>query len=141
MTRFGKSLKSAIIQAGISQNELAKRAGVSQGAVSRYIKGEITPTEETLKALADALDVSIEDLVGRSSDPDPVMCSRITLLDAAQCMHKSVQFVRYGLITGSLPFGVALQVTGSKRYSYYIQPEKFRDFVGAAAFDSHFREG
>jgi DNA-binding XRE family transcriptional regulator len=42
-------------QLGISQRELAKRAGLSHTVVSRMEQGEHTPSRKTLELLADAL--------------------------------------------------------------------------------------
>jgi transcriptional regulator with XRE-family HTH domain len=41
--------------AGISCNELARRAGISDGMISRMERGERTPTLETLRRLTAAL--------------------------------------------------------------------------------------
>lgn len=48
---------------------------------------------------------------------------------AAKIMGVSEQFVRVGLQSGSLPFGAAVKISGS-RYAYYISPQKFEDFTG-----------
>lgn len=53
-------------------------------------------------------------------------------------MHgKSDQFVRIGLQRGLLPFGNAVPGTGAC-WNYYINPTKFRDYVGADQFNSFF---
>ncbi len=57
------------------------------------------------------------------------MKNKITTKQAAELMGVSEQFVRYGLRSGKLPFGAAVQVTG-KRYSYYISPDRFYNFIG-----------
>ena len=57
--------------------------------------------------------------------------------EAARCMGKSDQFVRIGLQRGLLPFGNAVPGTGAC-WNYYINPTKFRDYVGADQFNSFF---
>lgn len=50
---------------------------------------------------------------------------------------KTDQFVRIGLQRGLLPFGNAVPGTGAC-WNYYINPTKFRDYVGADQFNSFF---
>ena len=62
---------------------------------------------------------------------------KISVKEAARCMGKSDQFVRIGLQRGLLPFGNAVPGTGAC-WNYYINPTKFRDYVGADQFNSFF---
>jgi len=48
----------------ISQNELAKMAQISQSGLSYIIKGISSPKENTLQAIAAALDCSVSELLG-----------------------------------------------------------------------------
>jgi transcriptional regulator with XRE-family HTH domain len=60
----GDALWRYRIEAGLSQEQLAKKSGVAQGAISMIEKGERTrPYPSTLKKLADALGVQIRDLL------------------------------------------------------------------------------
>lgn len=52
---------------GIDQKTLAERAGVSRSLVSRLERGMHEPSASNLKAIADALGVSIDDLFERQS--------------------------------------------------------------------------
>lgn len=67
----------------------------------------------------------------------PPSVKKISVKEAARCMGKSDQFVRIGLQRGLLPFGNAVPGTGSK-WIYYINPAKFREYVGAEAFNTFF---
>lgn len=53
---------------------------------------------------------------------------KITVKEAARIMEKSEMFIRIGLQRGILPFGVAEKL--SSKYSYYISPKKFYEYVG-----------
>lgn len=55
---------------------------------------------------------------------------RIKVTEAARIMGVSDEFVRVGLIKGLLPFGVAMKKEDNKRYSYYISPKLFAEYVG-----------
>jgi DNA-binding XRE family transcriptional regulator len=55
---IAKLIASRREELGISQRELAKRAGISHTVVSRIEQGEQTPSRRTLERLADALRAS-----------------------------------------------------------------------------------
>lgn len=61
-------LKEYRIKAGLSQNALAKISGVSQSHISEIESGVKRVGLEITKKLADALGVSIEDLI--NDDPE-----------------------------------------------------------------------
>lgn len=67
MMSLGKHLKKARKEAGLTQEQLAERAGVSRAAVARYESGEIEPSLKTLVSIADTLNVSTDSLLGRES--------------------------------------------------------------------------
>ncbi len=52
-------------QAGLTQEELAARFGSRKTLISNYEIGRNTPDIETLWALADIFDITIDELVGR----------------------------------------------------------------------------
>lgn len=137
-TTFAQRLRAAMEQAGMNQAELAAQTGASKAAISQYLSGRNTPGIERIKALADALGVTFDDLLGYGAQLEPRQQRRkITIHDAARCMGKSDQFIRVGLQRGFLSFGNAVPGTG-ERWNYYINPAKFRDYVGAEQFDAFF---
>jgi transcriptional regulator with XRE-family HTH domain len=52
----------------LSQEALAKKAGLSSTAISHFESGARKPSFDNLRKLADALNVSIDYLMGRSDD-------------------------------------------------------------------------
>lgn len=60
---FGKRLYKLMLGKGWHQSELSRQAGVPRDAVSTYIRGKSLPTPVNLKALANALGVSEEELL------------------------------------------------------------------------------
>lgn len=64
---FAENLKKIISQKGTTQREVAEKLGVTETTVSRYVttgpKGR-TPNVESLVALAQILNVSLDTLVG-----------------------------------------------------------------------------
>ncbi len=62
-------LKGAREDRGLSQSDLAERAGFQPSAVSHFETGRRAPSFENLKRLADALGVSTDFLLGRMDQP------------------------------------------------------------------------
>lgn len=74
---FARRLEALRKQAGITQYELARRAGLSKQAMSQLERGERDPAWETVRKLARALEVSIAefddtDEPGVLPEPRPV---------------------------------------------------------------------
>lgn len=64
----GKRLRQLRDRAGLTQVELAMKAGINAMACSRIERGAVQPTVATLQSLAKALDVTVDDML---ADPDP----------------------------------------------------------------------
>lgn len=74
MISLGNRIREARKQAGLTQEELAERIGVSRTAISRFELGEIEPSLRNLSALAESLNVSADRLLGlprRVQEPLP----------------------------------------------------------------------
>ena len=65
---FPTRLRSAREQRGLSQAELAKKAGLQSSAVSHFETGTRKPSFDNLRRLADALNLSTDYLLGRTDD-------------------------------------------------------------------------
>ena len=59
------ALRSSREKAELSQQDVANALGISQFAVSKWERGDMTPSIERLKELADLYNTSIDVLVGR----------------------------------------------------------------------------
>lgn len=66
---FGKRVKQARIQLGMTQAELAKKMFVSHQAVGKWERGEAMPNPETALQLAGILGTSISELLGEVPQP------------------------------------------------------------------------
>lgn len=68
---------------GISRDELAATVGTSGAIIGRYERGEITPSVEVATKIAEALEVSLDYLVGNTTVlvKDKKMLYRLELLD------------------------------------------------------------
>ncbi len=63
---FGSNVALTRKKKGISQEELSKRVGTIAVTIGRYERNEIKPSIDTATKIADALDVSLDYLVGSS---------------------------------------------------------------------------
>lgn len=66
---FGDKLRKTREDKGLSQAELAEKAGLQPSAISHFESGRRSPSLDNLRRLADALSVAIDYLLGRQSDP------------------------------------------------------------------------
>ena len=64
MAYFPKRLRELMDRSGLNQVELERRSSVDQSTISKYLRGTVEPTLESLMALARALRCSLEDLTG-----------------------------------------------------------------------------
>ncbi|BAO59519.1 DNA-binding protein [Pseudomonas protegens Cab57] len=68
ITGFAERLRSLRKQKNLSQNELGQLAELHYTHIGRYERGTSRPSVDTLKRLADALDVSSDYLLEGASD-------------------------------------------------------------------------
>ena len=57
MTSIGERIKAARIIAGLSQDDLGEKLGISKMAISKYETGTVTPNSTVLIALSKALEI------------------------------------------------------------------------------------
>jgi transcriptional regulator with XRE-family HTH domain len=68
---------------GLTQAELGQRVGVSQASISSWERGEFAPTVTDLSKIADAAEVSLDWLAGRS-DSTSGLSPGMWIIDLAQ---------------------------------------------------------
>ncbi|MGG5578774.1 helix-turn-helix domain-containing protein [Myroides sp. C15-4] len=82
---------------GFSQSDLADKSGVSRVMIGKYERGEAIPSIEAAKKIADALEVSLDYLVGTISQTsfDKRTLERILALEE---LEESKKLILYDLI-------------------------------------------
>jgi len=60
---FGDNLSEMLRESKISQKELAEITGLSEAAISNYIRKRKVPSLKAIINIADALDCNIDDLI------------------------------------------------------------------------------
>lgn len=63
---LGDRLNRIMMEKGIKQRQLAKKAGVSRLTISAIQHGKSTPTHATILKLSEALGLSVSELLGES---------------------------------------------------------------------------
>jgi len=131
---FSENLKQAMHKREMTQTQLSKVTGIAKSGISQYLNGKVTPRDDIVRKLADALEVTIEFLTGKtepqtiSNFPKIEPFKNISIEDAAKMLGKSKEFVRVALQRGIAPFGMAVKVSGDK-YSYHISPRKLELYI------------
>lgn len=92
---FGKRVDRLLKNRKISRIELGKKLGVKRQTIDNYINGHTSPDVEMLQEIANELNVSVSDLLGKKEDvPDSnasllMQCNEYTGLsmDAIEVLH------------------------------------------------------
>ncbi len=80
---FGNKIVELRKKKGLNRDDLGNAVGTSGAMIGKYERDERTPSVEMAKKIADALDVSLDYLIGSSSVlvKDKKMAYRLELLD------------------------------------------------------------
>lgn len=87
---FGEHIATLRKRKGISQSDLGKAVGTSGDIIGKYERDEVKPSVEVAARLADALEVSLDFLVGKSSfDVDSKTLKRLQDIQKLNDQDKS----------------------------------------------------
>lgn len=67
----GERIREFRKQAGLNQDQLAELSSLNRVTVAKYESGKVEPGAKALSRIADALEVSVDILLGRSTDEAP----------------------------------------------------------------------
>lgn len=84
-----KNLKAIRHARGISQQTLANAMGITQQSINKYENHKIEPDINTLIALADYFDVTVDYLVGRTDENNQPLSDSNSLLSKYSRLNKS----------------------------------------------------
>lgn len=65
-SEFQENMRQIRELRGMTQAEMGKRAGIAAASISHFETGQRSPSLETLVKLADALEVTVDTLLGRA---------------------------------------------------------------------------
>lgn len=89
-TEFANRLKIVREEKGLKREDVAGQIGTSAAIIGRYERGERTPSVDIAKKIADALEVSLDYLVGDTTVllKDKKMLYRLEVLQKINPVHK-----------------------------------------------------
>lgn len=88
---FGGKISAARKKKGLSQDELAKKVGTISVTIGRYERNEIKPSIDIAAKIADALEVSLDYLVGNSDSVlEKTLVKKITDIQKLSADDKNV---------------------------------------------------
>jgi len=68
----GAKIKEIRELRNLTQDQLAELASLNRVTIAKYESGKVEPGAQALSRIADALDVSVDTLLGRSSQPERI---------------------------------------------------------------------
>ena len=82
MDSFQSRLRQAISEANMSQAELARKSGLGRNSISEYLKGKDKASQTSLNAIANALNVDVNWLIGNNVETDKTSQAIDTMVNA-----------------------------------------------------------
>lgn len=89
----GQLLREARLRAGLSQAELAHRAGKATSAIGRWERGEVEPSLETLRSLVRAAGLELTLGLAAADDHDTALVRRCLGRKPPERLHDLVSAV------------------------------------------------
>jgi transcriptional regulator with XRE-family HTH domain len=102
MQTFGERVAELRIKSGFTQKVIGEKVGVTKSAFANYESGERHPNFETVVKIADALNVSVDYLLGRTDQPFMAVAGERS---AAESFETALQHVRQGVVEGRYTLG------------------------------------
>lgn len=94
---FAESLKKARESVNLTQKQLSDLSGVSQSAISAIELGIRSPSESTMKLLADALGYSVSDLMEPEQEEGEIQLTRderLLITDYRNLNEQGKEYIR-----------------------------------------------
>ena len=90
-------------QAGLSQEELADKLGLSRQAVSKWERAEASPDTDNLICLAKLYNVSLDDLLSTEDDPETIIKEQVKKedekhLDPVERRKRQIEWAISGIV-------------------------------------------
>lgn len=76
--KYGERIAELRERHGITQKELSERIGISRASLSHYETNRREPDFETLSALADLFQVSVDYIIGRTANPKSILSEALS---------------------------------------------------------------
>ena len=112
---------------GLTLQQVEALTGISGNTISRYERGVISPTAETLSKIANALEVTIDELLNGVSKQDWELRLLVT---RGETTGKGVIDLTGKTVTSTLELGdLAMGITLSASYDLWEDDDKFEGLI------------
>ena len=109
----GDRIKDLMKMQKISQNRLAKMAGISQSGLSSIVNGDVSAKEDTLQRIAEALGCTTAHLLGETNSDDITAAEREMIRVYRSLNRQGKEYIRQQFaIAGQLYAGESVSVPG-----------------------------
>lgn len=124
----GKELKKILKERDMSQKQLSDLTGIPCSALSQYISGKSTPSDERLRLIERTLDLPECHLDAERAGSG--MVKRISVEEAAHIMGLGVETLKAAMRAKEcLPWGRAIE-TGKNAWVYWVNEITFKREMG-----------
>ena len=124
-----KTLKSLLETNGLTQQRLAEITGISKQAISEYVNGNMQPSSDRLKLIADALGVPVDKFCSEVCPKQDALL--LTVSEAAKMMGVSNNSIKEGIIHNEWNPPIGSAIRGRKEnYKYHIPKRRVELYMG-----------
>ncbi|MCT4616155.1 MAG: helix-turn-helix transcriptional regulator [Marinifilaceae bacterium] len=110
--KFGEKLSKIKKQKKLSQVEISEKTGISRDAISKYERGDVMPSIEYAKRIADILGVSLDYLVNENDNEDILDNEAVKRIREIQLLPKDDKERIYSVIDALIRDTKAKQAFG-----------------------------
>jgi len=120
MVRCGGRIAALREKHGMTQDELAKKLGISRAALSHYETDRRQPDYDTLRDIANFFNVSLDFLLGRTNDPQTILDREVrNFVDSLELSDDTI----LGKFTFTID-GRKLSPEEAKRFIAFVRAER-----------------
>ena len=117
---YGQRIATLREKRGWTQDELSKLLGISRAALSHYEKNRREPDFDTLTKLADLLKVSIDYLVGRTTNPNSHLDDSVRAFADQLELSDEVILAKFSLTID----GTQLSLDEARRFIAFVRAQR-----------------
>jgi transcriptional regulator with XRE-family HTH domain len=141
MSAFKDRLKKAMDDKRLRPGGLSDASGVLKSSISMYLTGDNEPNRRNLKALAEALSVTEDYLLGYDAvGAAEIPFKKILPTEFAKMIGKSPEFVREWIRRERQPIIGSAFLSVKGKWVFHISPHKAREYVGVERFNAFYEK-
>lgn len=120
MKTYGERISELREKHQLTQEELAKHLSISRASLSHYEKNRRVPDYEVVKKMADFFQVTVDYLIGRTDDPNPVVKDQVKLFENSLELSDEKILEKFSLMVD----GRELTPEEAKRFIAFVRAER-----------------